>query len=163
MNKEIDYNEHEHDPAKMAMLNFDHIVDGIYIGNNFCCQVGLSDKLKEEGIDIDISLEESHVDNPLGVEAFLWLPTVDGQAPEPHLLTLGAMVLASAVSEGKKVYVHCQKGHGRSASLVMAYLLSQGHDFDEAFLKIKSAREDIHLNSTQVEKLRAYESGLKAS
>ena len=37
-------------------LDFNYIVDGIYIGTNQCCQTHFNEKLTAEGISADISL-----------------------------------------------------------------------------------------------------------
>jgi len=148
------YNEHTHDPERMGQFNFDHIIDGIYIGNNMCCNMGLSQKLKAEGISVDISVDDEKIDQPFGVDAFLWIPAEDGLTPSNDIMKLAVSSLDQFVQNDRKVYVHCQKGHGRSASIVMAYLLHKRYSFDEAFTIVKTARDDIHLNSTQVEILK---------
>ncbi len=149
------YNRHKHDVEKMKSFNFNHIVDGIYIGNNMCCRVGLNDVLKSEGITVDITLEEKNIDNAIGADVFIWVPVVDGLTPKEEELRFLARSLKEFVANGRKVYVHCQKGHGRSASTVMAYLLlAKRMSFDDAFMLIKEQRDDIHLNSTQVANLK---------
>ena len=53
------------------------------------------------------------------------LPVLDGAAPTEGDLHGAAAFLADAASSGP-VYVHCALGHGRSACVVIAYLLSIG-------------------------------------
>ena len=153
---EINYNEHRHDEEKLKQFNFNHIVDGIYIGNNMCCIGALQERLEKEGVRIVISLDNEQIDSPFGVESFIWLPVTDGLTPDEYWLGQAAEWLDNFVTAGKKVFVHCQKGHGRSASIVMVYLLKQGCDFDQAFETIKHARDDVHLNDTQVASLKQF-------
>lgn len=53
-----------HDSA----LDYDEITDGISIGTNQCCRAHFDERLRQEGITADISLEEDRVDQPFGVE-----------------------------------------------------------------------------------------------
>lgn len=131
-------------------LNYDYVDDGIYVGTNQCCSVGLSDVLKKEGITADISLEEQKIDQPFGVEVYLWLPTPDHFPLEPERLAVGVATLEKLVAQKKKVYVHCQKGHGRSTTLVAAYLMkNKGMTLDQAFNFIKSKRPGVHMEEGQ--------------
>ena len=148
------YNKHKHDRDKMAEFNFDHIIDGIYIGNNMCCTAGLHEKLTMEGIKVNITLEEENNEKAEGVDALIWVPVIDGLTPSETEMRFLAKSMKGFVDAGKKIFVHCQKGHGRSGSVVMAYLLlERGMGFDEAFNTIKKQRDDIHLNTTQVANL----------
>lgn len=49
----------------------------------------------------------------------------------------------------KKVYAHCQNGHGRAPTLAAAYLIKNGKRVDEAIKIIKSKRPAIHLEVGQ--------------
>ncbi len=146
----------DHIHSKNSKLNYNYITDGIYIGNNQCCIIGLNEVLKNEDIVADISLEEISIDQPYGVEAYLWLPTPDHTPPTQDQLLLGATTLANLVKQNKKVYVHCKNGHGRASTLVAAYLIAQGHSKDEAELIIKKGRPSIHLQDSQREALEKF-------
>src|SRR6266481_945625 len=98
-----------HGPA----LDYDHIDEGVYVGTNQCCQVHFDQELAAKGITADISLEEKHLDQPFGVEAYLWLPVKDHFSPSPDQLELGVAMLQKLAALQKKVYVHCKNGHGR--------------------------------------------------
>jgi len=111
--------------------------------------MGLIDVLKKENITVDISLEEIRIDQPYGVEAYLWLPTPDHTPPTQDQLVLGATTLDTLVKQGKKVYVHCKNGHGRASTLVIAYLVMQGYTEEEAELVVKKARPTMHLQDNQ--------------
>lgn len=134
-------------------LEYDYITDGIYVGTNQCCQTHFDERLKKVGIEVDISLEEHQVDQPLGLKFFIWLPVKDDTAPTPDQLEFGVSVLEKFVAMGKKVYVHCMNGHGRSTVLVAAYLIKEGKTVKEAVDFIKSRRPGVHLERVQEESL----------
>lgn len=140
-----------HSPAKD--LDYNHILDGIYIGTNQCCQTHFDDKLREAGIEADISLEQERIDAPMGIKFYFWLPVKNYEAPTADQFDLGVAILKNLVAKKTKVYVHCQNGHGRAPLLVAAYLVSQGKTPDEALAVIQSARPAIHLNDLQKQAL----------
>ncbi len=144
----------DHIHPENPKLDYNYITDGIYVGSNQCCVMGLAEVLKKEGITVDISLEEIRIDQPFGVEAYLWLPTPDHTPPTQDQLVLGATTLATLVKQGKKVYVHCKNGHGRATTLVTAYLLMAGKTLAEAIDLIKKHRLTIHLQDSQIEALK---------
>jgi len=137
-------------------LEYNYIIDGIYIGTNQCCQAHFDEKLKQEGISTDISLEEEKVDTPFGVEFYVWIPVKDHTAPTKDQLEFGVSVLEKVVAMKKKVYVHCQNGHGRAPTLVTAYLIKQGKTVDEAVQLIKTKRPVIHLSDVQKDALQEF-------
>lgn len=142
-------NEHPH----IKTLEYNYITDGIYVGNNQCCQIHFNKKLKKEGITADFSLEEERVDAPFGVEFYIWIPVKNHTAPTQEQLDFGVYVLEKLTSMKKKIYVHCQNGHGRASTLVGAYLIKQGKNPDEAIAFIKAKRTSIHLKDSQKEAL----------
>lgn len=130
-------------------LEYDHVADGIYVGTNQCCQAHFDERLRREGITADISLEGERIDQPFGVEFYLWLPVKDKTAPSQEQLRLGAGVLEQLVSMGKKVYVHCMNGHSRAPTLVAAYLIAQGASVEKAIATISEKRLVTHLEDVQ--------------
>lgn len=142
-------NEH----PQIKTLEYDYIADGIYIGTNQCCQTHFDEKLKKEGITADISLEEERVDTPFGVDFYVWIPVKNHTAPKQEQLDFGTSVLEKLVAMKKKVYIHCQNGHGRAPTMVVAYLIKKGKGVDEAIDFIKSKRPTIHLEQVQKESL----------
>lgn len=137
-------------------LDHDEIVDGIFIGTNQCCQTHFDERLLKLGIEADISLEEERIDAPFGVQFYIWLPVTDRHAPTQAQLELGATVLEKLVALGKRVYVHCKKGHGRAPTLVAAYLMRQGKSLTEALRIIALRRPAIHLTEVQREALKTF-------
>jgi protein-tyrosine phosphatase len=146
----------KHIHPKIPILEYNYITDGIYVGTNQCCIMGLADVLKKENITADISLEENHLDTPFGVDIYVWIPVVDGMAPTQDQLSFGAESIQKLVNQGKKVYVHCRNGHGRAPTLVSAFLIQKGYNPKDAIDLIASKRPSIHLHKIQKETLRKY-------
>ncbi len=138
-------NEH----PQIKTLEYNHITDGIYIGTNQCCQTHFDEKLKREGIEADISLEEDRVDAPFGVQFYVWIPIKNHTAPTNEQLSFGVATIEKLAGMKKKIYIHCQNGHGRAPTMVAAYLIKKGKTVDEAIDFIKNKRPTIHLEKVQ--------------
>ena len=139
--------EQHHPPINI--LEYNYIIDGIYIGTNMCCQTHFDESLKLKGIEVDVSLEAERIDAPFGVNFYIWLPVKNDLPPTQDQLLFGTNVIQKFVTMKKKVYVHCQNGHGRAPTLVAAYLITQGKTVDEAIEFIKSKRPTIHPTDAQ--------------
>lgn len=137
------------DHSQIKEFEYNHIIDGIYIGTNQCCQTHFDEKLKKEGVTADISLEEDRLDAPFGVEFYVWIPVKNHEAPSKDQLEFGVSVLEKLVAMGKKVYVHCKNGHGRAPTLVGAYIITKGKSPAEAEALMKSKRSSMHLEKVQ--------------
>ena len=79
----------------------------------------------KKGIKADISLEKEKLDAPFGVDYFLWLPTKDHTAPSQDQLKAGVKFMDELIKNKIKIYIHCQRGHGRAPVLVAAYFISK--------------------------------------
>ena len=123
---------------QIKILEYSYISDGIYIGTNQCCQIHFDEGLRKEGIEADISLEEERVDAPFGVKFYTWIPIKNHTAPTNEQLEFGVAVLEKLVSLKKKIYIHCQNGHGRAPTVVAAYLVKKGKGVDETIEFIKT-------------------------
>lgn len=144
------------DHPQISILEYNYVIDGMYIGTNQCCQTHFDEELKKLGITADISLEEERLDAPFGVDFYIWIPVKNHTPPSPDQLVFGVSVLQKLVSMGKKIYVHCKNGHGRAPTLVVAYLIAEGKSFEEAEAFIKSKRPTIHLQDAQRLALREF-------
>ena len=149
-----------HDHKEDGPLDYNYITDGIFIGTNQCCKIGIAEVLKKEGITADISLEDIQLDQPFGVEIYKWIPTPDHIPPTQDQLSFGALALAKLVSQKKKVYVHCKNGHGRASTLVSAYLISRGYTVEETVNLIKEKRPAIHLQDSQKDALEIFKKNM---
>lgn len=148
--------EHPH----IKTLEYDYITDGIYIGTNQCCQMHFDQRLKKEGVEADISLEEERVDAPFGVSFYVWIPIKNHTAPTQDQFVFGVSTIQNLVSLKKKIYVHCQNGHGRAPTMVAAYLITQGRKVDAAIDLVKKQRPTMHLDEVQQKALREFSNKL---
>ncbi|HYG73556.1 MAG TPA: dual specificity protein phosphatase family protein [Planctomycetota bacterium] len=62
----------------------------------------------------------------------LYLPTIDFTPPSSVDIASGVEFIKQQVARGGKVYVHCKAGRGRSATIVMCYLIACGHTPESA-------------------------------
>ena len=76
--------------------------------------------------------------------------------PAPDQLEFGVSVLEKLVSMNKKVYVHCKNGHGRTPTLVAAYLVKNGKTPEEAETFVKTKRPPVHLEKVQRQALQNF-------
>ena len=86
------------------------------------------------------------------------LPVLDAAAPTEAELRSAVAWVTEAVAAGP-VYVHCALGHGRSACVVIAYLLSVGAvgTVAEGVRLLRSLRPGVRLHPPQLRLLRRFE------
>lgn len=143
------------------IFDYSKITENIFIGSDFCkggvCLLH-ADEFKRLGVTVEINLSyENNELPPKELEIYLWLPVVDGYAPSEMQLLSGTSVMHAAILAGKKVYVHCRNGHGRSPALVAAYLMRyKGMSLEEAGKTIKLKRPESHLEKVQIEALTSF-------
>ena len=138
------------------LIDYNYIADGIYVGTNMCCQVHFDERLGQEGIVADVSLEGERIDAAQGVQFYLWLPVENNTAPTPEQLEVGVSTLETLVRLKQKVYLHCKNGHGRAPTMMAAYLIAQGKSVDEAVQFVHERRTSVHLQPVQVEALASF-------
>ncbi len=87
----------------------------------------------------------------------LQIPATDFLPLTAEQIDLGIQYLTQTLDGGGTVYVHCKAGRGRSATVVIAYLMTV-HDltFDDAFALVKEQREQINLNTAQRQAIYDY-------
>jgi protein-tyrosine phosphatase len=93
------------------------------------------------------------------VPGYKSLPVLDATAPNTEQLRSAVAWVAEGAATGP-VYVHCALGHGRSACVVIAYLLSVGvvSTVAEGVRLLGSLRPGVRLQPAQWEQLRVFES-----
>lgn len=139
------------------IFQFSQITDLIYLGANLCCTAIPHVKvLLDLGIKADIDLEVDSQEQTPSIDTYLWLPVKDHFAPTLTQFDTGVAVIDSLVKNGKKIYLHCKNGHGRSLTLLAAYFISQGIKVDEAIDMIRSKRPEIHITEVQREALQKF-------
>jgi protein-tyrosine phosphatase len=78
----------------------------------------------------------------------------------------GVAYIEASLENGQEVYVHCKAGRGRSAQVVIAYVLKHGigdvKTVDEAIAYVKQRRSQISINSHQKPALVRYKQALDA-
>ena len=55
----------------------------------------------------------------------LWLPVVDHTEPTVETLEEAVAFIAQHHARGERILIHCKGGHGRSAAVAMAWLISK--------------------------------------
>lgn len=144
-------------------LEYDPIIDGLFIGTNACCITHFELMLLAKGISADLSLEKKHLDLPVGVDYFVWLPVKDHTAPSAEQLRFGVSVIQNWVRLGIKAYIHCHNGHGRAPTLVAAYLIAKGKTAAQAIAYVTSKRRGSHINAAQRRALQHFAKFIRSS
>lgn len=106
---------------------------------------------------LDLTCEFNENRPMRGSGRYLCLPVLDNAAPSLRQLEQGVQWLMEALRNGR-VYVHCAAGHGRSATVVLAYLMAIGMvlDVEEGIAFLKARRPGVRLNAAQRAVLREF-------
>jgi len=87
--------------------------------------------------------------------SYFWIPMFDGDAPTIHQMDVCLSIMR--VNLGQRILVHCNEGRGRSAVMVMAYLVvTFGYTVDEAFNLVVKKRPIVGLRQPQRARLNEY-------
>ena len=102
------------------------------------------DALKAEGIGAIMNLCAEYCDlhdieSRQGFEVY-YLPIEDEETPQLQALEAALEWLDEAIYLGKKVYVHCRHGIGRTGTIISAYLLRRGLGSKLVKQKLKKMR-----------------------
>ncbi len=136
---------------------YDRITSEIYVGTNLCCEAHFA-KLKQLGFEADLDLEAEKIERPpVKFKNYLRLPVKDHRAPSASQLWRGTAFINRFVGRGKKIYVHCKNGHGRSPTMVAAYLIRyRSMSVAQAINYVKARRRGMHLRKVQLQALRKW-------
>lgn len=137
------------------------ITANLYLGSQYSL-VGLQ-KLKAMGITAIVNMREHPVLNESIYEGFryLHLATVDNTPPPLDVLIKGADFVNDEINKGGKVYIHCRQGLGRGPTMTIAYLISTGLTYADAFALVKKVRTFINPRPGQIERLKQLEAYYK--
>ncbi|MFL5241947.1 MAG: dual specificity protein phosphatase family protein [Gemmataceae bacterium] len=108
---------------------------------------------------LDLACEFAEIRALREVEHYWSMPLLDATAPSQEQLQVITKWIRERLAVGP-VYVHCGLGHGRSATVVLAYLLSVGgiSTVSEGLKFLRSLRPAVGLNRQQLRVARQFES-----
>jgi len=115
-------------------------------------------RLAARGVTAVINMRIEFDDNDAGLAParYLYLPTVDDEAPTLEQLRQGASFIAGEIAQGGVVYVHCGAGVGRAATMAAAYLISTGLTPEQAWALIRKARPFVRPKPAQIAQVERF-------
>ncbi len=107
---------------------------------------------------LDLACEFTEVGPLRRLPHYRSLPVLDATAPDEEQLRWAVSWLKETVRLGP-VYVHCALGHGRSVTVVLAYLLCTGkvRTLEEGLARLRCLRRGVKLHPGQARRLRSLE------
>ncbi len=92
----------------------------------------------------------------LGIDQ-LWLPTTDFTPPALADVERGVAFISAHIDNGGKVYVHCKAGRGRSATVVVCWLIQEkGVSPEEAAASLTRCRPHVNKQLQNRDVVRAF-------
>jgi predicted protein tyrosine phosphatase len=137
-------------------LNLDWVAPGLAVGGRFPIEAAeyLAVRLGIRHV-VDLRVEacdDAHLLSEHGI-TLLHLPTEDLCAIREPMLEEGVRWVTQQLERGHKVYIHCEQGVGRSATLALCVLVAGGEAPLEALERAKRARWQV---SPSPEQLQAF-------
>ena len=128
---------------------FNRLTDNVFIGRRLLSHERASNF--DHIVDLTCEFNEPRA---LRKSGYISLPTLDGHYADQE--TLLQSVARIAELKGT-VYIHCAQGHGRTATLAIAYLIQQriSETIDDAVNYVLERRPNAHLGRTQRTMLEA--------
>lgn len=146
----------------LPMLKRSKITPHIFLGGQFGPKsVTTFKKLGITGV-VNMRMTPFRKDPAMQHLSLLHLPTPDHEAPSLKDLEKGVTFIQKQIDAGGNVYVHCHYGEGRGPSMVIAYLISQGMTYDDAYEFVRKIRTFIKPTPPQIMRLREFEQTIKA-
>ena len=112
---------------------------------------------------VNMRIEVDDAERGLDLKNYLYLPTIDDEAPTMEHLYEGIEFCQRIVGEGGTVYIHCKGGIGRAPTMAVAYFMSTGMSLDEALTFIRKKRPFIKVMPPQMARLRELEAELQGN
>lgn len=106
----------------------------------------------------DVLLKELAVERVIEVR-YKRLPIRDMSIPTEERMTEILQRIASEISAGRPVYVHCWGGKGRTGTVAGCWLIEQGFSCKDAFVRInqlRAATPDAWMESPQTDEQRDF-------
>ena len=99
------------------------------------------DSIKEQGIGAIVNLcaecyDLHEIEMKAGFEVY-YFPISDESAPDMEDIKKAFAWLDDVIGQNQKVLVHCRFGIGRTGTFVIAYLLKNGFNLDDALEKME--------------------------
>lgn len=144
------------------VFDYSKIEEQVYIGSDLCkggvCPIH-GEEFKELGVLVEINLSAERNERPPEfIKSYTWLPVVDGYSPDQTQLDIGTSIINAAIEAGEVVYTHCKNGHGRSPTLVAAYLIRyKGMGVEDAGRFLEEKRPEIHIEEDQFKELEKFQ------
>ncbi|MBP7967227.1 dual specificity protein phosphatase family protein [Candidatus Woesebacteria bacterium] len=141
----------------LPLLKYSEITPQLYLGGQYYSHA--LKNIQNIGITGIVSMRERSIKELEGFEGIkkLHLSTRDLSAPSLENLQKGILFIQKELDAGGKVYVHCHLGEGRGPSMAIAYLMSTGLLYEDAFSLVKSVRPFIRPTKPQVARLKELE------
>lgn len=140
-------------------LNLDWVMDGLAVGGSFPIEAaGHLSQALGIGHIVDLRREmcdDEHILREHGI-CLLHLPTLDLHGVQRGMLADGVAWVTGRLARGHKVYIHCEYGIGRSATLALCVMVALGHSPLEALRRLKAARWQVAPSLTQLAVFREW-------
>ena len=92
---------------------------------------------------------------------FFHVPVDDFQAPSQEQLEAATNWTLAEIGAGRKVYLHCRSGIGRSPSVACAVLMAIGYPLQEAYRTVRRERPRATFSGAQQAALEEFERRLQ--
>ncbi|MCD6074728.1 MAG: dual specificity phosphatase [Rhodospirillales bacterium] len=148
------------DAMRAAAKRIDKVNDWLHLGG--AVPPDQYERLAQAGVTHVVDLRETHEHEPdigrldtLGIARYN-APIANFTAPTADQLGEIARWLDTNMPTGA-VYVHCQGGFGRAATIAAGLLMLRGRTADEAVQELRNVRPEIRINEVQMTWLRMIE------
>jgi Dual specificity phosphatase, catalytic domain len=136
---------------------FDVVAPGLFLGRRLTAREARRAGLPAWSAVLDLAAEFPEVGPLRRAGAYRSIPILDASAPRPGELASAVAWLSERLTSGP-VLVHCALGHGRSATVAVAYLMASGRapTVEAGIAQVTASRPGVRLNPPQVEALRRF-------